>query len=193
MKVLEEQVIPWLEKTYTNNNICYVWQQVTYQLHLCKVQLIIAINLRMALQHIPPMLPNNSLRIHWKISGQRIPGHRPAPVISVPEVDTCSNNQRSGFKSEIKIKKELEISLIFQLFFYLISDLNPLDYAFWSWVQDRACPVAHANVEALKASITASWNSMSEDFIKNACASFPRRLKEVIDAKGGSIKSSMKN
>ena len=75
---------------------------------------------------------------------------------------------------------------------HTISDLNPLDFAFWSYVQDRACPVAHSNVSALKASITRAWNSMSEEFIKKACATFPQRLNEVIAAQGGSIKSVMK-
>ena len=72
--------------------------------------------------------------------------------------------------------------------YHYIADLNPLDFVFWNYVQDLACLRSHSNLESLKAAIIDAWNSMSQDFIKRSCDAFPRRLQEVIDAQGGSIR-----
>lgn len=68
-------------------------------------------------------------------------------------------------------------------------DLNPLDFCIWGVLQARACAKKHTSLEALKVTLTREWNSLSDDVIRAACASFRKRLQLVVKAKGGLIPS----
>lgn len=66
-------------------------------------------------------------------------------------------------------------------------DLNPLDFCIWGVLQAKACAKKHTSVEALKTTLTREWNRLNDDVIRAACASFRKRLKLVVKAKGGCI------
>ncbi|PIC13553.1 hypothetical protein B9Z55_027666 [Caenorhabditis nigoni] len=40
-------------------------------------------------------------------------------------------------------------------------DLNPLDYSVWGVLQNKVCARPHANIEALKKSLTEEWDKLS--------------------------------
>ena len=66
-------------------------------------------------------------------------------------------------------------------------DLNPLDYAFWSYVESLACKKPHSSVGELKKSVDREWMNMSAEYIKKTCDKFTTRINEVILAGGGVI------
>ena len=66
-------------------------------------------------------------------------------------------------------------------------ELNPLDYSIWSYLQEKACNKTHSSVTALKRSILAAWDSMSDEYIRKVCSTFRRRVQAVVDADGGFI------
>ena len=61
-------------------------------------------------------------------------------------------------------------------------DLNPLDYSFWSVLQERVQETSHPNMESLKAHIAEAWVTLDEAFIASACRSFPSRVEAIISA-----------
>ena len=66
-------------------------------------------------------------------------------------------------------------------------DLNPMDYSIWSILETKACAKAHTNVESLKASLRREWAKIPQETLRAAVEAFPRRLKTVIQKKGGYI------
>ena len=63
-------------------------------------------------------------------------------------------------------------------------DLNPLDFSIWAHVQSIACARRHMSVESLRAAIVSAWAGMSEGYIRKTCASFRRRLEQVVGTGG---------
>ena len=122
---------------------------------------------------------------------------------SSPDLGCISIAYESIVSKNLFLTKSLSVNFLTNLFRTLqilffcdiyqliwIASQNPLDYTFWAYVQDRACPLAHANLESLKESITRAWMNMPEEYIKASCDAFPRRIKDVIAAQGGSIKKN---
>ena len=66
-------------------------------------------------------------------------------------------------------------------------DANPLDYAFWSHTEARACKVRHQNITALKTSVDREWMAMSRDYVMIPCEAFRRRLEGAFSSNGGYI------
>uniref|UniRef100_A0A914E5S4 Transposase n=1 Tax=Acrobeloides nanus TaxID=290746 RepID=A0A914E5S4_9BILA len=64
-------------------------------------------------------------------------------------------------------------------------DLNPLDYAVWSILEQKACAKPHSNVESLKRALKKAWNEITLDTLVKIVDNFPKRLKACVDAKGG--------
>ncbi len=60
---------------------------------------------------------------------------------------------------------------------------NPLDFAFWPHIEEKACKGRHA----FKDSVESHWNSMDEDYIRKCSTSFRKRLEANITADGGFI------
>jgi len=58
-------------------------------------------------------------------------------------------------------------------------DLNPLDYAVWSILEEKACTKPHTTVESLKRALIKAWDEISVDTLKKIIDDFPRRLKYV--------------
>ena len=66
-----------------------------------------------------------------------------------------------------------------------ISDLNPLDYNIWGFVESRACATPHPSVKALQQAVDKAWEELlTVDHVKKTCAAFPDRLRKMIAAKG---------
>ena len=64
-------------------------------------------------------------------------------------------------------------------------DLNPMDYAIWSILQEKACQKPHPNVESLKRALKKAWNEITLETLVKIVDNFPKRLKACIDANGG--------
>uniref|UniRef100_A0A914BVA6 Transposase n=1 Tax=Acrobeloides nanus TaxID=290746 RepID=A0A914BVA6_9BILA len=64
-------------------------------------------------------------------------------------------------------------------------DLNPLDYAMWSILEEKACQKPHPNIESLKKALKKDWKEITLDTLVKIVDNFPKRLKAFIDAKGG--------
>src|SRR3569623_1815325 len=60
-------------------------------------------------------------------------------------------------------------------------DLNPMDYAIWAILQEKACQKPHPNVESLKRALKKAWDEITLADLDN----FPKRLQACIDANGG--------
>ena len=61
-------------------------------------------------------------------------------------------------------------------------DLNPLDYAVWGILLEKACAKPHPTVESLKRALKKAWNEIT---LVKIIDDFPKRLKACVDAKGG--------
>uniref|UniRef100_A0A914DZ86 Transposase n=1 Tax=Acrobeloides nanus TaxID=290746 RepID=A0A914DZ86_9BILA len=64
-------------------------------------------------------------------------------------------------------------------------DLNPMDYAIWSILQEKACQKPHPNVESLKRALKKAWDEITLETLIKIVDNFPKRLKSCIDANGG--------
>ena len=63
-------------------------------------------------------------------------------------------------------------------------DLNPLDYAIWSIVQQGACQDRPPSVAALKRRVSAFWRRMDPAKIRAVCRRFRPRLEQCVKSKG---------
>ena len=66
-------------------------------------------------------------------------------------------------------------------------DLNPMDFAIWSILENKACSSNHQSVEALKHRLRICWDEISGETIRASCIQVPDRLRRVVKAKGGYI------
>lgn len=65
------------------------------------------------------------------------------------------------------------------------ANLNPLDYSVWSVLEDKVSAHSHRNVESLKKALVKAWDELDVDYLRATTAAFPKRLRQVIRAKGG--------
>ena len=63
-------------------------------------------------------------------------------------------------------------------------DLNPLDYAIWSIVNQRACKTRPPSVTTLKARVSKIWNELDAAEIRKICRRFRTRLQQCVDENG---------
>ena len=66
-------------------------------------------------------------------------------------------------------------------------DLNPMDFSIWSILETKACANSHSSIESLKRSLTRAWEQIPQETMRAAVEAFPRRLRAVIQKKGGYI------
>ena len=64
-------------------------------------------------------------------------------------------------------------------------DLNPLDYAVWSILEEKACQKPHPNIESLKRALKKAWKEITWETVIKIVDDFPMRLKACVEAKGG--------
>ena len=63
-------------------------------------------------------------------------------------------------------------------------DLNPIEQV-WAWMKRQIQGKHFANKDALWHELSSLWLRMSPDFVQRFVDSMPRRVKAVIEAKGG--------
>ncbi len=61
------------------------------------------------------------------------------------------------------------------------SDLNLLDFYWWSVIGKRSNHVHHSNLDSLRAAITAVWNGIDVAEIRKACFKFRPRLEAGVE------------
>ncbi len=64
-------------------------------------------------------------------------------------------------------------------------DLNPLDYSIWGILEARVNSTRHTSLESLKAKLQREWDALSIDTVRIAIDSWPKRLRAVVNARGG--------
>lgn len=102
------------------------------------------------------------------------------------------DNDPTGYKSN-KAKKMKESKRIKAVPFPRYSpDLNPLDFSLWNEIERRMFKCAPKKVEtvaAYKSRLRRTALNLPQELVTKAVHSIPKKIKEVIDAKGGNIKS----
>ena len=63
-------------------------------------------------------------------------------------------------------------------------DLNPLDYAIWSYIEQEACKTRPASLALLRRRVTAAWRAAPAEKIRVFCARFRSRLERCVEANG---------
>ncbi len=63
-------------------------------------------------------------------------------------------------------------------------DLNPMDYFFWSVVEEDSNKVPHSNIESLKRAIVRAFAEIDRSALKRACAAFRPRLERCVECSG---------
>jgi hypothetical protein len=69
-------------------------------------------------------------------------------------------------------------------------DLNPCDFWLWGAVEVKSNAAPHNTIASLKRSIKRELLSIKPDEARTACASFRKRITEVIAANGGHIEKN---
>ena len=64
-------------------------------------------------------------------------------------------------------------------------DVNPLDYAVWSYVQQMACKTRPTSLQAMRKQVSTAWNRIPPEKILRFCVRYRARLNRVVAAKGG--------
>lgn len=71
-------------------------------------------------------------------------------------------------------------------------DLNPLDYFVWGYMQSKLSDLKIKKItklDSFKKKIVKIWNDVPIEMVRSACKSFLRRLRLVVRANGGRIKT----
>ncbi|KAK0403014.1 hypothetical protein QR680_016669 [Steinernema hermaphroditum] len=63
-------------------------------------------------------------------------------------------------------------------------DLNPLDFAVWGIMEQKACAVKHKSVDSLKRALEKAWNEIIPEMIAAILKNFRKRLDAFIAARG---------
>uniref|UniRef100_A0A8R1HYT8 Tc1-like transposase DDE domain-containing protein n=1 Tax=Caenorhabditis japonica TaxID=281687 RepID=A0A8R1HYT8_CAEJA len=66
-------------------------------------------------------------------------------------------------------------------------DLNLLDYSAWGVLQNKVWARPHSSGEALKKTLREEWDKLPYENLHATVDAYPRRLRDVIKAKGGRI------
>jgi len=64
-------------------------------------------------------------------------------------------------------------------------DLNPMDFAIWSILEQKACATSHNSVESLKCALQKAWNEISAKTLATIVKNFHKRLQACVSAEGG--------
>uniref|UniRef100_A0A7I5E9K0 DDE_3 domain-containing protein n=1 Tax=Haemonchus contortus TaxID=6289 RepID=A0A7I5E9K0_HAECO len=70
-------------------------------------------------------------------------------------------------------------------------DLNPMDFAVWSILEQKACTIKHRSLESLKKALLEAWDEISPEMIARILRNFRKRLDACIKAKGGHFEFEM--
>ncbi|CAD6184964.1 unnamed protein product [Caenorhabditis auriculariae] len=68
-------------------------------------------------------------------------------------------------------------------------DLNPMDYAVWIYLSEKVSSKNYPSIKALKTALIKKWDEIDDDYLRAVIDAYPKRLKAVIKAKGGSFEN----
>ncbi|KAK0402589.1 hypothetical protein QR680_016420 [Steinernema hermaphroditum] len=63
-------------------------------------------------------------------------------------------------------------------------DLNPLDYAIWGIMEQKACAIKHKSIDSLKRALEKAWEEITPEMIAAILTNFRKRLDACIAAEG---------
>lgn len=63
-------------------------------------------------------------------------------------------------------------------------DLNPMDFAIWSILEQKGCSFRHSSLDSLKRALEKAWDEISPEIIARILKNFQKRLHVCIEAKG---------
>ena len=101
------------------------------------------------------------------------------------------DNDPRGFKSGKAQSAKAELGITACPFPRYSPDLNPLDFAIWDEVERRMIKNAPKKVETVaeyKKRLRLTALRLPSEFVSKAVCSIPKRMKAVVEAKGGNIK-----
>ena len=89
----------------------------------------------------------------------------------------------------MSIRKHANELLVFEKTEIYAQTFTPVDYAIWSFFENKINANSHPNISSFKTAIEEEWNKMSEELhMLKACKSF-RRHVDSISEKTGAILS----
>ena len=100
------------------------------------------------------------------------------------------DNDPTGYKSRQAIAAKEALGITTLPWPKYSPELNPLDYSLWDAVESKALEkraAARETVETYKRRLRSIALSLSESFVRKSVEGLPKRLKQVIDAKGYNI------
>ena len=71
------------------------------------------------------------------------------------------------------------------------SDINPMYFSVWSWLEKEACSVPHKSVGSLKDSLKRAWEKMPQSTLRAICDSVPQRIKLLLKMKEATSKNKV--
>ncbi|KAK0401063.1 hypothetical protein QR680_015576 [Steinernema hermaphroditum] len=69
-------------------------------------------------------------------------------------------------------------------------DLNPLDFAIWGILEQKACAIKHKSIDSLKRALEKAWEEITPEMIAAILKNFRKRLDACIEAEGGHFECS---
>ncbi|KAK0422953.1 hypothetical protein QR680_007892 [Steinernema hermaphroditum] len=69
-------------------------------------------------------------------------------------------------------------------------DLNPLDFAIWGILEQKACAIKHKSIDSLKRALEKAREEITPEMIAAILKNFRKRLDACIEAEGGHFECS---
>ncbi|KAK0426115.1 hypothetical protein QR680_009540 [Steinernema hermaphroditum] len=112
-----------------------------------------------------PWAEANAENIDWRLQQDWAPAHGAKKTL-----DWCRANLPGFWDKEVWPSNS--------------PDLNPLDFAVWSIMEQKACAVRHKSIDSLKRALEKAWDEITPEMIASILHSFRKRLNACIAAGG---------
>lgn len=66
-------------------------------------------------------------------------------------------------------------------------DVAPMDYCIWGYLKRQLWNKTVEDMATLKKALKSAWRKLPQDLINRALKAWPKRLRQIYDAKGGHI------